>query len=244
MKRCSNCFLPISGNHCSNCGQRTSVEKVTFSETFQDINNAILSLDAPLVKSIGLLFYNPGKLFRNYLSGQRRKYYKPVSFFILTTIVYLVIRSLIGFDPSLDSTIVVNDQGIRNSLLSQAKDFMFYNIDKFLFLFVFTLTLLLKTMFFRRYSLAEFFAVSFYVVGFYTLMTTLTMFFVKYLDEDFQFVTLFLMIIYFIFAMISFLKRRKLWIVIGAFISFVLAFVMYILLSFGIFYLVILFKNG
>ena len=95
---CKNCGHLTQINYCSFCGQRTSVNKVTLSETFHDFVNAIFSVNAPFFITTKLLFVNPGKLFREYLAGKRKAYYKPVAFFILITIIYVVILQILDFN--------------------------------------------------------------------------------------------------------------------------------------------------
>ena len=80
---CNNCGEGVAGAFCSNCGQRSSVSKVTIRETLDDLADQIFSLSAPLAVTLKMLFVNPGLLFREFLSGKRKKYYKPISFFLL-----------------------------------------------------------------------------------------------------------------------------------------------------------------
>ncbi|NOX46877.1 MAG: DUF3667 domain-containing protein [Chlorobi bacterium] len=41
------------------------------------------ALEGPFWLTIKLLFVNPGKLFREYIAGKRKAYYKSVAFFFL-----------------------------------------------------------------------------------------------------------------------------------------------------------------
>ncbi|MBT8181758.1 MAG: DUF3667 domain-containing protein, partial [Eudoraea sp.] len=155
LKYCRNCGTHVTNKYCENCGQRTSVYKVSFKETIHDFIDAAFSLNAPLFITLKQLIVNPGIVLREYLEGKRKKYYKPVAFFILTTVAYLVIRSAIGFDPFTD-TVVEVESTQNNQLLTKARDFMLFNINKLLFIFVFTLALFSKLFFSKRYTLAEY----------------------------------------------------------------------------------------
>lgn len=232
----------MSGDFCQECGQRSSVEKVTFKETFQDLADNFFSINAPFFKTLKLLFINPGRLFREFLSGKRKMYYKPVSFFILITLVYLLVRALIDYDPFQNSTITVSDNS-QSQLLTQARNFMMLNIDKFLFLFVINLSILLKIFFFKRYRLAEYIAVGFYIAGVYTFITTLNMLYVQYINPDFQFLAMIIMSIYFCYAMVSLFKRRKILTAIKSFVVFFIGIFSYGMLAFALSYVIILFKN-
>jgi len=238
---CKNCNVAINGDYCSNCGQRTSVHKITFKETFGDLIDTLFSVDAPLFLTLKLLIVNPGKLFREYLGGKRKKYYKPVAFFILMTIVYLVIRSFIKFDPFGNTTITIED-GTSEQLLIQAKNFMLVNIDKLLFAFVFALGLFLKLFFYKKYSFAEFLAIAFYLAGIYTLFTTLNMFYIQFIDSSFQFLAFLVMWGYFIYAMLSFFQKKKAIVLLKTLFIFFLASNLYILLALGISFFIVWLK--
>lgn len=173
-------------------------------------------------------------MLRDFLSGKRKRYYKPVAFFILTTVVYLVIRSLINFDPFSSITSVQVDEGASGHKLGQARELMLANINKMLFIFVFTLAVFLKLFFYKKYTLAEYVVVAFYCAGIYTLFTTVNMFFIQYVSKDIQVGGMILMWIYFIYAMVSFFQGSK-WIVgLKAGLLFYIATFLYIFLAFGV----------
>jgi len=233
----------VKDKYCSQCGQRASVYKVTFGETFQDLVDTLISVDGLLWNTIKLLAVNPGKLFREYLVGRRKSYYKPVAFFVLISVVYLLVRALIDYDPFQNSTLSVEDQTQRQ-LLIKARNFMLLNIDKFLFIFVFSLGFMLKLFFFRKYTLAEFLAISFYVIGTYTLLTTINMFYVQYVNPKFQFLAMIAMLCYFCYAMVSFIQRRKLWIIFKSIIVFFAGIMIYGFTAFGISFLIVWLKQS
>ena len=72
------------------------MHKVTFKETFQDLADQLFSLSSPLPQTLKMLVINPGALLRDYLYGKRRRYYRPISFFLLTTLFYIIIRWMVG----------------------------------------------------------------------------------------------------------------------------------------------------
>ena len=106
--RCLNCDTALrGGDFCSQCGQKATTGRINFRETLNDFLESTFSLKAPLMRTIKLLILNPGKLFREYIDGRRKTYYRPVAFFLLFTAIYLIIKALIHFDPLHDE--VVND---------------------------------------------------------------------------------------------------------------------------------------
>ncbi|MCT8339080.1 DUF3667 domain-containing protein [Flavobacteriaceae bacterium TK19130] len=234
---CKNCGASTIGNYCQECGQRTKLTRVSFSETFEDAADAMFTVQAPIWRTIKMLLVAPGRMLREYLGGKRKSYYKPVAFFILTTAVYLLLRSLIGFDPFQDSSITVEGQKV--STLSQAREFMLININKLLFFFVATLALFMKLFFYKRYTLAEYIAVCFYLIGMYTIITTVNMFFIQFVNSELQYFALLLMWGYFIYASISFFQKPIVWVLLKSILVFFLALIGYMFLAFGLSYLIV-----
>ncbi len=95
---CLNCGTTLKGNFCAECGQPSSTGKISFKETIRNFMGIAFALEGPLWLTLRLLIVNPGKLFREYIAGKRKKYYKPVALFILVTAVYLILRAWIHFD--------------------------------------------------------------------------------------------------------------------------------------------------
>lgn len=235
---CRNCNAQLNGNFCHECGQRSSVYKVTFKETFQDLFNGLFTVNAPFIITIKLLFLNPGELFRNFLNGRRKNYYKPVSFFIVTTLLYVIVRSIINYNPM--TTAGVNVQG---EILADAGKYMVKNINNIMFLFVFTLGVFLKLFFFKKNSLAEFIAIAFYAVGVYTLIGLMSMFFLKYVGPRYKSIPILIFLLYIIYALTSFFKSRSFLTILKSILAYFLSFSLYTGIGFLVSFLIIWLKT-
>ena len=233
----------VSDKFCQKCGQRVSVHKVTFKDTISDFVESVFTINAPFFVTLKYLVTNPGTVLREYLEGKRKKYYKPVAFFILMTVAYLVIRTAIGFDPFSDTVVEVENTQ-DNQLLTKARDFMLNNINKLLFIFALTLALFSKLFFYKKYFLSEFLAVSFYLTGMYTLFTTLNLFFVVWVGKEFQPLGMLVMLVYFIFVMVSFIQTKKVTTILKSIIVFILSYIAYIIMSYGLSYIIVFFQDS
>lgn len=240
---CRNCVSELNGKFCKDCGQRASVGKVTFKETFQDFMDMVFSVNAPLMLTLKMLVVNPGKLFREYLDGKRKKYYKPVAFLILTTIVFVVIRSLINYDPLEGIARVGDVDSTTVNLVNEASKFFSKNGNNIVFILVFTLSLSLKLFFFRRYLLSEFIAISFYIIGFYTLMTTVLAFYLKFFNPELRMIPFLFLLIYILFAVASFFKSINFIVIIKAFLTGIISILLYMILGFGLSFLIVWLKT-
>jgi hypothetical protein len=243
---CKNCASTASEKYCPNCGQKTAVDRISFKETIQDFIESTFSINAPFLITLKFLITDPGRLFREFLEGKRKRYYKPVAFFILMSVLYLLVRSLIEFDPFGDTSVIAvgdDPKGEALDRLTRARNFMLINIDKLLFFFVFTLSLLLKGFFYKKNSLAEFVAIAFYVIGVYTLLTTLNMFYIQYANSEMQALAILFFGVYFVYAMISYFKHKKFWVGLKSIVVFFSAMFLYIALAFSFSYAFVTIKN-
>ncbi len=235
---CKNCETQAEGSYCSSCGQRTSVHTITFKETFSDLASGLFSFEAPFWKTLKLLITNPGKLFREYLLGKRKSYFKPVSFFILLTAIHLLIRSFLDYDPMAN---VPERENARIALFIEAGQYMVRNINNILFVFVFTLSIFMKFFFYKKYNWAGYMAIAFYLVGLYILIGTVMLFLLKYTRYEFKSLSMVIMLFYFIYAMISFFEKQRLWVLIKSLLVYVLALAFYVILGFGFALLIVYF---
>jgi len=230
--KCKNCNTELSSDFCPNCGQRASINKVTFKETFQDFIDVIFSVNAPLFLTLKLLVVNPGKLFREYLSGRRKTYYKPVPFFILTALIMIFTRSMLDYDP-MSNMVDMGGESINESLINSAGVFMSKNINNIIFSFVFAFAVFVKLFFSRSYSFAEYIAVSFYVIGFYLFFTSVLIFGLQYLKPQFRMVPFILMFFYVMYALISFLKKKNAFTILKIIMVYFLSVIFFMIIGYG-----------
>jgi len=240
---CNNCQNEVTGPFCTHCGQRKGLAKITFSETFQDFMDMVFSVNAPLMRTFRMLLFSPGKLLREYLSGKRKTYYKPVSFFIITTIVYLIVRALIQYDPMEGMVVVGAPKDFNQSLFKSAGDFMVTNINNIMFLFVFTMGLFFKAFFSKRNSLAEFIAISFYLVGIYTIIGTLAAFYLKFVDPKYKMIPMIIFLVYVIYAFTSLFKSRSIFTIFKIIVAYILSFIFYAAFGYAFSFLIVWLKS-
>ena len=179
---------------------------------------------------------NPGRLFREYLGGMRSSYYKPIAFFILNTAVYILIRALVDYDP-LEGRFENMENGdapdsVKYSEL--AARFMVNNINYILFTLVFAIALCFKVFYRRRYYLAEYTAIDFYIAGLYILFSIITMLLNVYSDIQFssgQLVLLFVLIFY---CAVRFIRPVTFGSVSKSLLIGIFSVLLYMLFSFGL----------
>jgi hypothetical protein len=231
---CLNCGHETVGYYCANCGQSTSMHRITFRETINDFFSSTFALEGPLLSTIKLLILNPGKLFREFIGGKRKAYYKPVAFFVVLTAVYLIVRKLIQYDPFYSQPQMSNEnvpEKVRP--LIEAGKFMFANINNIMFFLVFSIGLSNKLFFYKKYNLAEYVTTGFYISGLYILVGVIQMLvsvYIIYITPQYNMVLLFA---YMVYVSISFHQQKSFVAILKYIFMSLLAIILYAILGYS-----------
>lgn len=91
---CANCGALLQGPYCHVCGQplKTPIRELTSLAT--DLIEFVTDIDGRFFKSLGLLYFRPGKLTRRYLGGQRVRFIRPLRMYIGLSILLFLAVSL------------------------------------------------------------------------------------------------------------------------------------------------------
>lgn len=90
-KKCKNCDSILYGKFCSNCGQKVYSESdKSLSSFFHEAFHFMTHFDGKIFNTIKTIYLYPGKLSLDYSNGIRQKYYKPISFYLLVVVLYLL----------------------------------------------------------------------------------------------------------------------------------------------------------
>lgn len=101
---CANCAAPLAGPFCAQCGQRAHLHH-SMAEVFHDFLHGITHIDGKAWKTLPMLLFQPGRLTRSYIDGQRARYIAPVPLFLM--VVFLMFFAL-SFVHLPDDAVVAN----------------------------------------------------------------------------------------------------------------------------------------
>lgn len=90
---CLNCGDPTPGNYCPNCGQRKLEVRVTLRRMLLEALDDQFSLNSALPRTIGALFFRPGRLTRDYMDGRIARYIPPFRLYLVGSLVFFLILS-------------------------------------------------------------------------------------------------------------------------------------------------------
>lgn len=100
MSTCINCQLEITSAYCPACGQRNPVKKINAVNMWNDFLSRVYGFDGMFPRTLLDLTIRPGHAAREYINGNRVKYYGPVGYLFIILTVYLLLASLLGVDLS------------------------------------------------------------------------------------------------------------------------------------------------
>lgn len=92
----SFCSL-ISTRFCHECGAEAEVRRIDRNYILQETKAVLLSFEKGFFYTAKELAVRPGSLVKCFLSGDRRKLYKPISFVVISSILYTLVSHYLGY---------------------------------------------------------------------------------------------------------------------------------------------------
>jgi hypothetical protein len=109
---CKSCGNQFSGKFCNHCGEKVySDHDKSLKHFFEEAFHFITHFDSKFLKTVKLVFLKPGFVSKEICSGVRKKYFKPVSLFLIGVVIYLLFPVMQGMNISF-----ANHLGQYNSL--------------------------------------------------------------------------------------------------------------------------------
>src|SRR5258705_13671611 len=91
-----NCGGEVTSNYCPNCGQRSGVKRITLREGWHDFLARVYGFDGMFPRTLRDLTLRPGFAAKEFIRGNRMKYYGPVGYFFLMITLFLLVIGFTG----------------------------------------------------------------------------------------------------------------------------------------------------
>ena len=108
---CLNCGAAVRGRYCTDCGQVTDTHVPTLAEVLGDALTSIFNLDSRLWRTLGALFFAPGRLTQDFLEGKRARYVPPLRLYLVLSVLLFLLASLAP-DVDTDTDVDIEDTGL------------------------------------------------------------------------------------------------------------------------------------
>lgn len=163
---CRNCGASVTGNYCSECGQKRQ-KRISLRLLASDIYNAALDFESPFLKTMVTLTINPGKVYREYLDGAQKRYFSPVRYSLWILTLMVAVGSVLGLQvveipiPDDIQTMFEGDVEAKAELIKFLEDFEFLlnaTLIPMTFITSLWLAICARLVFFnKQYRIAEWF---------------------------------------------------------------------------------------
>lgn len=91
---CLNCGEKLLGEFCWRCGQEAVDLRRPLRDLASDFFDDVLNLDSKLLRTIGPLLLRPGRLTREYVTGRRAPYVKPLRLYLVAALLAFGVLAL------------------------------------------------------------------------------------------------------------------------------------------------------
>lgn len=101
---CKSCGNHFEGKYCNQCGEKVFTDHdKSVLHLFEEAFHFITHFEGKFFVTLKAFLSKPGKLSLDYSAGIRKKYFKPVSFFFILVILYLLFPRFEGLNMKLDT---------------------------------------------------------------------------------------------------------------------------------------------
>ncbi len=91
---CKNCETNYQAKFCPECGQKSTVQRLSIGSIVHDILHYFTHADKGIFFTIKEMFRNPAFVIQEYIDGKRKKYFNPFTFVLIASTIsaYLIYK--------------------------------------------------------------------------------------------------------------------------------------------------------
>ena len=95
MHTCLNCGHEFNGKFCPECGQRAHIQRLTAKALIDEIVHFFTHIEHTFLRTSVAFIVKPGVTSLDYVNGKRKKFQKPVSYFLIWAGFYILLHNFI-----------------------------------------------------------------------------------------------------------------------------------------------------
>ena len=95
---CKCCGEIFQGNYCPRCGQSATTTRYRMSNALKNIAGGFFNIDSGFGRTLIDLFYRPGHLIREFITGRRAFYFRPFQMLFILAALYVMAVQLVDPD--------------------------------------------------------------------------------------------------------------------------------------------------
>lgn len=160
---CLNCGTEVTDKFCPHCGQKIEVKRLGWRNMIEEINYFFFIEDGGFFKTVRELTIRPGRLYKNYLDGKRKKYEEPISFLLICITLFILIYQValvITHHESINTTTWLSNDPATKAMINK------YRSAIELIILPFTSFVTFLVIAYPRLNYIEVFSISFFAFSF------------------------------------------------------------------------------
>lgn len=179
-----NCGQPITGNYCSNCGQK-KYRRIDKKYIIEEAQYSLLHTNKGFLYSVKNILKNPGKTAREFIDGNRVNHYKPILLaFVLSGISAFISLKIIGLYKMFDE-MTLDGKKIDSPIMQEYMSVVTSYNSFIALLFIPFFALLSKLVFYKwGHNYYEHVVINAFFQSFYTILYILLLYPLMYFVKD------------------------------------------------------------
>ena len=218
MNSCKKCNEPLHGDYCSKCGYPAKLKRIDKHYIVQEIAGAFHA-ERGMLYTLKKMLTSPGKSIRQYLTEDRRRYVKPITYLIITSLVFTLVSRFFHIDANYYMQQPDMEFPTVNLFINWMIDYHGHSsIISGLFVAFWI------RLFFRKsgYNLFEIFILLCFILGTSALLFSVVVIIQGFAHLDLIYISTLIVMIYSVWATGQFFDRKKAVSYIKAFLSYIL----------------------
>jgi len=164
MNDCKNCGTHLSGNYCTNCGQKIITSRLNIKETLVNTFRSIFNFEKGFFFTVKELLLNRRGVIKGFIDGKRKKYYDPFRFMLLTGALSFFVSNSIDWFNKVEK--------VRDETPQKALNILFEQHPVTIFLFIIPFMSATSRLFFKshKYNYSEHLVLNSFYIGLLSLI--------------------------------------------------------------------------
>jgi hypothetical protein len=100
---CANCNGLVEKNFCPDCGQKKGVHRISVGHVVHEGFHSITHTDKGFLLLVKQLLVRPGYVAKEYIDGQPKRYFNPLSFLVISSALLAYFGTITGYMDRLTS---------------------------------------------------------------------------------------------------------------------------------------------
>lgn len=127
---CKCCGEIFQGNYCPRCGQPCTTTRYHMSNALKNIAGGFFNIDSGFGRTLIDLFYRPGHLIREFVTGRRAFYFRPFQMLFILAAIYVMMVQLVDPDALREDKVQLQSDAAAQERLAEARRSIQAEIDR------------------------------------------------------------------------------------------------------------------